>query len=58
MSKAARTIQIWSFYLIALGLILLVVPNLLLGLFGIPATNEVWIRVVGMLLLILAYYLL
>jgi hypothetical protein len=36
--------------------VLLLVPNLLLGFFGIPATTEVWVRVVGMLVLILAYY--
>jgi hypothetical protein len=24
-------------------------PNMLLGMFGIPATNEVWIRVVGVI---------
>jgi len=56
MSKAARTMQIWSFYLIALGLILVVAPNVLLTLFGFSPTEEVWIRVAGMLLLILAYY--
>jgi hypothetical protein len=40
-----------------LGLVLLIAPNFLLGLFGIPETTEVWIRVVGMLVLILgAYY--
>jgi hypothetical protein len=26
---------------------LIVVPNLLLGIFGLPVTSEVWIRVVG-----------
>jgi hypothetical protein len=56
MSKAARTIQVWSFYVLGLGLILLFVPNVLLGLFGFPATDEVWIRIVGLLLLVLAYY--
>ncbi|MCA9997889.1 MAG: hypothetical protein KDE56_19150 [Anaerolineales bacterium] len=56
MSKTAYTVRIWSFYLIGLSLTLLLVPNLLLSLFAIPATSEVWIRIVGMLLLILAYY--
>jgi hypothetical protein len=56
MSKGARTIQVWSFYVLGLGLILLIVPNLLLGLFGFPATDEVWIRVAGVLVLLLAYY--
>jgi hypothetical protein len=44
-------------YLLLLGLMLLLVPNLLLSLFQIPPTSEVWIRVVGMLVIFLgAYY--
>lgn len=31
-------------------------PNVLLAIFGIPATQEVWIRVVGMLVGFLGYY--
>jgi hypothetical protein len=56
MSKAARSVWVFSLYLYALGVVLLIVPNLLLGLFGVPETNEVWVRVVGMLVLILGYY--
>jgi len=37
--------------MLALGLGLLLVPNLLLGLFGFPPSREVWIRVVGLLVL-------
>ena len=58
MSKAATSIFVFSIYMFVLGLVLLFVPNFLLGLFGIPETSEVWIRVVGMLVLILGgYYL-
>ncbi|RLT41378.1 MAG: hypothetical protein DWI57_07045 [Chloroflexi bacterium] len=56
MSRAARTLFVWSFYLLGLGIILVVVPNFLLALFGLPTTEEVWVRVVGVLVLILAYY--
>lgn len=56
MSHSARSVFVFGVYLAALGLTLLVVPNVLLGLFAVPATTEVWIRVVGMLLLFLAYY--
>ena len=56
MSKSARTLFVWSFYLLGLGVILVVVPNLLLSIFGFPSTDEVWIRVVGVLILILAYF--
>jgi len=56
MTKAAKTLFYFGIYMIAIGIILLIVPNLLLRLAGLPPTNEVWIRVMGMLVLILAYY--
>jgi hypothetical protein len=49
MSKAAVTVKVFGVYLVLLGVTLVLVPNLLLALFGIPATGEVWIRVVGLL---------
>ena len=39
-----------------MGAILLVVPNVLLSVFGLPMTSEVWIRVTGMLVLLLGIY--
>ena len=56
MSKSATSVFVFAIYLYVLGLVLLVVPNLLLAVFGIAETDEVWIRVVGMLVLILGYY--
>jgi hypothetical protein len=56
MKAATRTMLVWSGYLVILGATLVIAPNVLLGLFGIPATTEVWIRIVGVLVLILAYY--
>jgi hypothetical protein len=56
MSRAATSILVFGVYLAAVGAILVVVPNVLLGLLGFPPTNEVWIRVAGVLVLILAYY--
>jgi len=49
MSKAAFTVKAFGVYLVLLGIALVLVPNLLLGLFGIPSTSEVWIRVVVLL---------
>ena len=46
MSPAARSVFVFSSYLWVLGGVLLLVPNVLLSLFGIPETNEVWVRVV------------
>jgi uncharacterized membrane protein len=56
MSKSARSVLIFGLYLVVLGITLLVVPNFLLGIFFLPSTTEVWIRVVGMLILILGFY--
>ena len=43
-------------YVIVSGISLLFFPNYLLGLFGIESTNEIWIRVLGMLVLALSFY--
>lgn len=56
MSRAATSLFVFTIYLLGLGLILIFFPNFLLGMFGMPATSEVWIRVVGVLLWIIAYY--
>ena len=56
MSSAARSIFIFAAYLWVIGAILVLVPNALLSLFGMAETDEVWIRVVGMLVLLLGYY--
>jgi hypothetical protein len=48
MSRAALSLKLFAFYLLALGAGLVAVPGLLLGLFGL-ATTEVWIRVAGVL---------
>jgi len=50
---------VFGIYLIGLGMVLLVAPNVLLEVFGMPTTKEVWIRVLGMVVGLLAgYYLL
>jgi hypothetical protein len=44
--------------LIIQGLLLLLIPNVALGLFGLPATQEVWVHVLGYSLLALSGYFL
>ncbi len=56
MSRAATSLFVWSIYLAVLSATVLFVPNVLLGLFAIPPTQEVWIRLVGMFLVFLAYF--
>ena len=53
MTSAARSVYVFGIYLLVLGGILLGSPNTLLTLFGIPATTEPWIRVVGMLVMVI-----
>jgi hypothetical protein len=56
MSKSAKSILVFGIYMAVTGLGFLVIPNTLLALFGFPTTDEPWIRVVGLLVLILAFY--
>ncbi|MFN0033961.1 MAG: hypothetical protein ACKVUS_02770 [Saprospiraceae bacterium] len=57
MTKASKSVYYFGFYLLATGLTLIFVPNMLLVMFGIEPTSEVWIRVVGSLAFVIgAYY--
>ena len=56
MNDSARSLFVFGVYLSGLGLILVFVPNLILRVFGVPPTNEVWIRINGMFVLCLSFY--
>jgi hypothetical protein len=56
MSAVARSLVVFGWYLAGFGALLVLAPNPTLGLFGLPPTGEVWIRVVGVLVLIIGYY--
>lgn len=56
MTGAAKSIFYFGIYMLMEGLVLLLVPNLLLSIFGIAPTNEVWIRLVGLSVTILGVY--
>jgi hypothetical protein len=56
MSKSSLSVFVFGLYLAVLGIVLVVTPNFLLGMFFMPSTNEVWIRVVGVLVLFMAFY--
>jgi hypothetical protein len=59
MNYPGRTVFVFGCYMLLLGVPLLLAPNLLLGLFGFPPTDEVWVRILGLLVLYLgAYYML
>lgn len=54
MSRAAQTLMIYAIGFGAAGVGLLLIPNLILPLFGFPQTEEVWIRLIGLLMISLA----
>jgi len=56
MSKAAFTLKVFAVYLCALGALLLGVPDLMLSTFGFPPSDEVWIRVLGLVVFNLGVY--
>ncbi|HEX9048913.1 MAG TPA: hypothetical protein VF841_00095 [Anaeromyxobacter sp.] len=55
MSAVGRSLFVFGWYLAGLGALLVLAPNALLGLFGLAPTDEVWIRVAGVLVLVIAY---
>jgi hypothetical protein len=55
MSKSAFSLRVFSIYMLIVGVVLIADPNWLLALFGVPDTHEVWIRIVGMLMLIIGF---
>jgi hypothetical protein len=49
MSKATFSTRAFAVYVFVVSTVLVVAPNVLLGIFGIASTSEVWIRVAGVL---------
>ena len=56
MSRAAHSLKVFAGYLAILSIVLVFAPNLLLTTFGFPATTEVWIRVLGLVVFNVAIY--
>ena len=56
MNPAARSVYFFGLYLYLVGVTLIFVPNVLMNMVRIPETNEVWIRVVGVLAFCIGYY--
>ena len=56
MSRAARSILVFGIYLTALGAGLFVSPDAMLAIFRQPPTHEPWLRVLGLVSLVLGFY--
>lgn len=55
-ARAAFSARVFAIYVMTVGAVLLLVPNLLLGLFNMAPTSEVWIRVAGLIAFNLGVY--
>ena len=56
MTPAGKSVYYFGFYLMILGITLTSFPNALLSTFQLPETNEVWIRVIGVLVFNIGLY--
>ena len=56
MSKTVFSAKVFAVYLFTAGALLAVVPNVLLSGLLIPQTSEVWIRVIGVIAVMIGIY--
>lgn len=56
MSKAAKSVFLFGIYILIVGSILMIIPNILLTISGLEMASDVWVRVAGMLIAILGFY--
>lgn len=56
MTASGKSVFFIGIYLYLSGLTLMIAPNILLSTFQLPETKEVWIRVVGVLIVCLGFY--
>ena len=56
MSRGAMSVFVFSIYLYIMGAVLVVTPETFVRIFKFPEPDGLWIRVAGMLVLILGFY--
>lgn len=56
MKKSTLSMIVFATYLVGLSLAFMLFPNPVIGLFGFEATDQVWIRILGFMLGVLAFY--
>ena len=56
MTRSGRSLWVFGIYVLIVAAGLLLIPNQLLGLLGFAETNEIWVRVVGIPLILLGVY--
>jgi hypothetical protein len=50
------SVAVYGAYLLANGLVLLTIPGIALPLLGLPASGEIWIRVLGLVMAEIGFY--
>ena len=58
LHRTTTSLIAWAAYDFVVGATLLLAPNLLLGILRIPSTDEVWIRVAGVLAFVIGAFFL
>ena len=56
MTRAALSVYIYGLYLISSGLPFLLIPHFTLGMFGLSAGDDLWVRFVGVLIAIIGSF--
>ena len=56
MNSPRTSVLVFGIYVFLLGVLIMTMPNQVLQFFGLEPTNEVWIRIAGVLLLSISYY--
>ena len=56
MNKTSISLLVFGIYLVGMGAGLIFMPNTVLGMLNLPPTNEIWIHVLGVVTLVLAFY--
>lgn len=51
-----KTVLYWSYYVFAIGVLLSLAPGFTFDLVGMDLEGEIWVRVIGVLVLLLATY--
>ena len=56
MTKSARSLYYFGFYVLLTGLVICIVPGKFISLLKLPALAEGWARVIGLLAIIIGCY--
>jgi hypothetical protein len=56
MNNAAKSVFAWGIYMLGVGAIFLLAPNLALPIFGFSITGEIWTRLAAVLAIALGCY--